>query len=82
MKNSELPAFPISGVIIYTGLTKREKLAAMAMQGLLTRVPNREIYETDLGILESKRIADESVIMADTLLKALEENPNTQSNEQ
>jgi hypothetical protein len=45
MKNSEQPAFPIneettdrvdSGINIYTGLTKREYFAAMAMQGLLS----------------------------------------------
>lgn len=56
-----------------TGLTKREYFAGLAMQGLLTRVPNRHGGETDLGVIESKRIASESVIMADELLKALEE---------
>jgi len=55
------------------GLTKREYFASMAMQGLLTRVPKRLDGETDLGILESKRIAEESVIMADLLIKALNE---------
>lgn len=55
------------------GLTKREYFASMAMQGLLTRVPKRLDGETDLGILESKRIAEESVIMADELIKALNE---------
>lgn len=53
------------------GLSKREYFASMAMQGLLTRVPKRLDGETDLGILESKRIAEESVIMADLLIKAL-----------
>ena len=55
------------------GLTKREYFASMAMQGLLTRVPKRFDGETDLGILESKRIAEESVIMADELIKAINE---------
>jgi hypothetical protein len=41
------------------------------MQGLLTRVPNRHNRETDLGILECKRIAEEAVIMADKLLVEL-----------
>lgn len=54
------------------GLTKREYFAAMAMQGLLTRIPYIENWETDLGFLESKRIAVESIIMADELLKQLE----------
>ena len=49
--------------------SKRELFAAMAMQGLLTRYPNRE--EPDLGLLESQRIAEESVIMADKLIAEL-----------
>jgi len=49
--------------------SKREYFAATAMQGLLTRQENGS--EPDLGILECKRIAEESVIMADTLIKAL-----------
>ena len=53
------------------GLTKREYFAGLAMQGLLTRVPYRHNEETDLGILESVRIAEEAVLMADTLLAAL-----------
>ena len=53
------------------GLTKFEYFAGLAMQGLLTRLPKRENNETDLGILESKRIADEVVIMANELIKAL-----------
>ncbi len=42
------------------GLTKREHFAVMAMQGLLTRVPYR-----DLGTLEGKRMAEESIEMAE-----------------
>ena len=60
------------------GLTKREYFALMAMQGLLTRVPKRFDGETDLGILESKRIAEESVIMADELIKALNKGGNNE----
>ena len=55
----------------FGGLTKREHFAGLAMQGLLTRVPNRHNGETDLGILECKRIAEEAVIMADKLLAEL-----------
>lgn len=53
------------------GLTKREYFAAMALQGLLTRVPNRHNGETDLGVSESKRIAEEAVIMSDELIQFL-----------
>ena len=56
------------------GLTKREYFAAIAMQGLLTRVPERWGHETDLGITESKRISEESVMIADELIKALNNN--------
>lgn len=56
---------------INNGLTKREYFAAMAMQGLLTRIPNKFINDVDLGVLESKRIAEESAIMADELINAL-----------
>lgn len=54
-------------------LTKREYFSAMAMIGLLTRVPDRFNNEPDLGVIESDRIASESVIMADKIIKALNE---------
>jgi hypothetical protein len=60
-------------------LTKREYFAAMAMQGLLTRVPDRPNHQTDLGVTESKRIAVEAVLMSDELIQALnkhQENEN------
>ena len=59
----------------HTGLSKREYFAALAMQGLLTRVPNRPNNETDLGVIELKRISEESTIMADALINALNEPP-------
>jgi Mn-dependent DtxR family transcriptional regulator len=60
------------------GLTKREYFAGLAMQGLLTRVPKRHGDETDLGILEAKRIAAESRIMADLLIEELNEGGNNE----
>jgi hypothetical protein len=63
------PAFPKIGEA--EGLTKREYFAALAMQGLLTRVPKRHGDETDLGIIEAQRIAAESRIMADLLIAEL-----------
>jgi hypothetical protein len=53
------------------GLTKRQYFAGIAMQGLLTRVPKRESGEVALGVNESKRIVEESVIIADMLLEEL-----------
>lgn len=58
--------------IKHLGLTKREHIAALAMQGLLTRLPVNTV-QTDLGVNEVKRIAEEAVIAADTLLSKLEE---------
>jgi hypothetical protein len=78
MENSKQTAFGYgfttadgSSHVEEKGLTKREYFAGLAMQGLLTRVPYRHNGETDLGILECKRIAEESVIMADKLLVEL-----------
>ena len=48
------------------GLTKREYFAGLAMQGLLTRNVGMS-----LGILEAKRIVEESVIIVDMLLEEL-----------
>ena len=54
---------------IYTkGLTKREYIAAMAMQGLLSNNNN----STDFPYLE--KVAKKSVQAADALIKALNES--------
>ena len=50
------------------GLTKRQYFAGLAMQGLLTRNEGNP----QLGVSESERIAEESVIMVDKLLTELE----------
>ena len=60
--------------IKFGGLTKREYFAGLAMQGLLARNPNRQNGETDLGMLEANRIAEESVVMADFILEELEKD--------
>lgn len=71
IQNSRQPAFPdprrgVSGSIGETGLSKRELLAGMAMQGFLASyagvgtVPNREL------------VAEKSIGYADELLKQLE----------
>jgi hypothetical protein len=80
MNNGNQPIAPMpytnsDGTIqhdVYSGLTKREYFAGLAMQGLLTRVPNRHGNEVDLGVLESKRITSEAIYMADALLTELE----------
>lgn len=80
MENSKQPIYPFTPMRPhdnesangYLGLTKLEYFAGLAMQGLLTRLPNRPNNEVDLGILECQRIAEESVIMAKQLLIELE----------
>lgn len=73
--NGNEPANPIKDSGFYRlGLTKREHLAGLAMQSLLTRISKRDDDNVDLGIFESKRIVEESVIMADMLLIELRKN--------
>ena len=59
-------AYPSKGMSFadQKGLTKREYFAAMAMQGLMAK-----LNETDTP----KEIAQVSIILADELLKQLEE---------
>jgi hypothetical protein len=73
VKNADMPAMPISeeetdrfneGVLIYTGLTKREHFAAMAMQGILA---GNVWNEVTMDSPES-----EAVRLADALLAELE----------
>ncbi len=73
MDNKDRPAYPITeettdridaGINIYTGLTKREYFAAMAMQGLLS---NHMMIDTT----NYEWIAEHSIGYADALLEAL-----------
>lgn len=62
--NATFPAYPLKiDNISYNGLSKRELLAAMAMQGLLG---DREIHGT------TKDFAVAAIEYADALLKELE----------
>jgi hypothetical protein len=73
MKNGKQGAFPKrADGSPQTGLTKREYFAGLAMQGLLTRFKQEGKLDTCLTIFENKRIASESVIMADNILEALD----------
>ena len=66
MKNSQKPVYPlqnVNGTILQTGLTKREYFAGLAMQGLLA---NENLSATE------QDVAKASVILADELLKQLE----------
>jgi len=72
MKNGNFPAMPAHnwvGTTPATGLTKREHLAAMAMQGLLS---NPEVSKA--GYFKGLGIAENAINFADDLLAALEES--------
>ena len=81
MKNSDQPAFPISeeetdridtGVCIYTGVTKREYFAAMAMQGLCSNARIADIATGKMGKSVALEIAIKAENIADTVLRHLE----------
>lgn len=72
MKNADRPAFTESVEIDpndirerFTGLTKREYFAALAMQGLLANKRYGRHYTT-------QEVVESSVIISDELLKQLE----------
>lgn len=70
MTNGEDSAYQINfddGLLCYTGLTKREYFAAMAMQGFCAC--------PDLS-LSREVLSEESVKQADDLIKALNKNNN------
>tara|TARA_R110000782_G_scaffold61049_5_gene125914 strand:- start:469 stop:681 length:213 start_codon:yes stop_codon:yes gene_type:complete len=66
MNNSDMPAMPVSGDMrydtTYSGLTKREHFAGLAMQGLLSHNGNKDADVCASFALE----------FAHALLKALE----------
>lgn len=75
MENGKKPAFSVALMDngnathpVAMGLTKREYFAAIAMQGLLA-CPN---LSEEKGEVTNQIIANESVYLADRLLKALE----------
>lgn len=75
MTNADSPAFPqpeVHAAGTCTGLTKREYLAGLAMQALLTNDPAREF----------DKIAYFSVLAADTILLKLEQTKTKQPNDQ
>jgi hypothetical protein len=74
IKNKNQPAFPISeeatdriidDIRIFTGLSKREMIAAMAMQGFQS---NSTTYQ---GHSSNAELAQQAVEMADALLTEL-----------
>lgn len=63
MKNGDLPA--------YTGLTKREYFASMAMQGMLAASGNNSYLERG-GDFNMPHITTQAIEIADLILKQLE----------
>lgn len=75
MKNGEQPAYPSKAknesamIEKFRGLSKRELVAAMAMQGLLSI--DDENYYVNNHALHTESVAKDAVAMADALLKEL-----------
>jgi len=69
-ENKEAAAFPVhADTITRTGLTKRELIASMAMQGLMAVNEKGDFDTNDACIVEAAKLA---VFAADALLKELE----------
>lgn len=85
MNNKELPAFPLQptfnseGQICnesykYEGMTKREYLAAKAMQAILSNSAYAEQFKVNDWGVDGKRIAQNALHCADALLNEIEQS--------
>lgn len=83
MKNSEQQAFPATymsdnGITSTGGLTKREYIATLLLQGMLSNSANNSsrlygVNGTDeIGFMALKEITTAAIVQADELLKQLE----------
>jgi hypothetical protein len=82
MTNADKPAYPVSGsysdenpaviVPVEYGLTKRELIAAQAMQGILSNYWCQNDWKDKLSALDFSIVATQSVGYADALLKELD----------
>jgi len=73
IENGKQPAFPVESLgaaFGSAGMSKREKIAAMAMQGLLANPIFNECTQPHV-------MANDAVMFADALLKALAESEAT-----
>ena len=82
-KNQDRPVFPLNGKRFqkeigrgvasydYSGITKREYFAAMAMQGICAS-PVGDKYHVNDGWLHPETVAKNAISIADELLKQLE----------
>lgn len=83
--NPDEPAFPVNYVVspegtIYnsaddklSGLSIRAHIAAMAMQGILSSLKSgqHDAYTVNGGYIHFPSVANDSVVMADALIEAL-----------
>ena len=84
MKNSDMPAMPHpeegyytnpkqgTGFNLFTGLTKREHFAAMAMQGILSAHREGNIWPSATGLCPFQQIAESAIKHTDALLAELD----------
>lgn len=79
MENRNQPAFPfvagdqsnVDDRVVCEGLSKRELIAAMAMQGLLANPNWMKYYKDDSYLMKSAVAAEVSIQYTDELLKQL-----------
>lgn len=72
-ENFTAAAFPVhADTISRSGLTKRELIAAMAMQGILANHWCQNDFKNNIEALEDESTAKQAVLFADALLIELE----------
>ena len=75
--NPDHTAFPMAHEKNYIGLTKREYFAALAMQGYLANPNTLDAVMKEFERPVSDFVADNSVILADSLIAALNQEPKS-----
>lgn len=72
-ENREAPAYPVhADTISGIGLTKRELIAAMALQGILSNHWRLNDYKNNIDAMGAEMAGKQAVLYADALLIELE----------
>ena len=80
MDNKDLPAYPITlkpgevfdGITNINGLSKREYVATMVLQGILANHWCQNDFKDNIHAMAPDKTANQAVMFADELLKQLE----------
>jgi hypothetical protein len=68
-KNNNAPAFPTGHSQSGTGITKREYVAALAMQGILSNPNNTETFKVNDWWIDELRVSELAYAIADKMLE-------------